>query len=234
VSPQPTVVLVVEDEGEVRRFLRAILGGHGYRVVEAASGEECLREAAQQRTDLILLDLGLPDTDGIEVVGRLREWTAVPILVVTARGREQDKVAALDAGADDYLTKPFGTDELLARIRVSLRHATAAAAGSSADGASLAVGRLRIDFARREVKVDDRPVHLTPIEFRLVGLLARHGGKVLTHKQMLREVWGPNATEQTHYLRVHMANLRRKIESDPARPELLLTELGVGYRLHAP
>jgi two-component system, OmpR family, KDP operon response regulator KdpE len=224
-DPGP-LVLVIEDEAPVRRFLRAALSSRGYRLVEA----ETLREAEQLATghnpDLYLLDLTLPDGDGMDLARRLREWTKAPIIVLSARGREEDKVNALDAGADDYLTKPFGVNELLARLRVAQRHAQA----GPEQPVVLEAGPLRIDLARREVTVDGREVRLTPTEFRLLALLARHAGKVLTHRQILREVWGPNATE-AHYVRVHMAELRKKVEADPAQPRLLVTEPGVGYRL---
>jgi len=176
----------------------------------------------------ILLDLGLPDGDGLELVRTVREWCAAPVIVLSAREREDDKVTALDAGADDYLTKPFGTSELLARIRVALRHARGQ---RTAGDPVLAIGPIAIDLARHEVHVDGKQIHLTPIEFRLLALLARHAGKVLTHRQLLHEVWGPRSTQHTHYLRVHMAALRRKVEADPARPRWLATEAGVGYRL---
>jgi len=221
-------VLVVEDDPPMRRFLRASLTSHGYRLIEADSTAEAMRLASSHNPELILLDLGLPDGDGIDLTRRLREWSKTPIIVVSARGREDDKVTALDAGADDYLTKPFGVNELLARIRVALRHAQAVA--STDEGAVLAFGPLEIDAARREVRVEGNEVHLTPIEYRLLLLLAKYAGKVLTHRQILKEVWGPNAT-QTHYVRVHMAELRKKIESAPARPKLIVTEPGVGYRL---
>jgi two-component system KDP operon response regulator KdpE len=222
-------VLIVEDEPQMRRFLRATLGAHGFRVVEAATIAEGTRAATAEPPALVLLDLGLPDGDGIDLVKRLREWSQVPVIVLSARGREDDKIAALDAGADDYLTKPFGTGELLARIRVALRHARSSD-GSSGDPV-LVAGPIRIDQARHEVTVDGSPVHLTPIEFRLLQVMAASAGKVLTHRHLLREVWGPSAVEHTHYLRVHMAALRRKIEADPARPHWLATEPGVGYRL---
>jgi two-component system, OmpR family, KDP operon response regulator KdpE len=224
-SPGP-LVLVVEDEPQVRRFLRASLLSHGYRLVEAGGVREAEQLATSHNPDLLLLDLGLPDGDGIELTRSLRGWTRAPIIVLSARGREEDKVSALDAGADDYLTKPFGVEELLARLRVALRHARAA----PEEAAVVEAGPLRVDLQRREVTVDGREAHLTPIEFRLLALLARHAGKVLTHRQILLEVWGPNATE-AHYVRVHMAELRKKIEADPARPRLLVTEVGVGYRL---
>jgi len=226
-EPSDTV-LVVEDEAPMRRFVRSALATHGFRVAEAASLSDAERLATESPPDLILLDLGLPDGDGLELLARLREWSRAPVIVLSARGREEDKVIALDAGADDYLTKPFGTSELLARIRVALRHARAQ---QRPDEPVLAVGPIQIDHARHEVHVDGNLVHLTPIEFRLLALLARHAGKVLTHRQILHEVWGPRSTHQTHYLRVHMAALRRKIEADPARPKWLMTEAGVGYRL---
>jgi two-component system, OmpR family, KDP operon response regulator KdpE len=226
VSEGGPVVLVVEDEAQVRRFLRAALSSRGYRVVEATTMREGEQLATSHNPDVYLLDLGLPDGDGVDLARRLREWTKAPIVVLSARGREEDKVNALDAGADDYLTKPFGVNELLARLRVALRHAQPGAAEPSV----IEAGPLRIDLARREVTVDGREVRLTPTEYRLLALLGRHAGKVLTHRQILREVWGPNATE-AHYVRVQMAELRKKIESDPARPRLLVTEPGVGYRL---
>jgi two-component system KDP operon response regulator KdpE len=218
----------VEDEPQMRRFLRASLGAEGYRVREAWTIADGVREAAAERPDAILLDLGLPDGDGLDLVRRVREWSSVPVIVVSARGREEEKVAALDAGADDYLPKPFGTKELLARLRVALRHSRAAAAPGAP---VLEAGPLRMDLERREATVDGRTVHLTPIEWRLLAFLASHAGKVLTHAQILREVWGPNAAAQSHYVRVYMAELRKKVEADPSRPRLLLTEPGVGYRL---
>ena len=224
-APGP-LVLVVEDEPPVRRFLRAALAGHGYRVVEAGGVREAEQLAPGHNPDLFLLDLGLPDGDGIDLTRRIREWSRAPIIVLSARGREEDKVNALDAGADDYLTKPFGVNELLARLRVALRHAQAAPEQPPV----VEAGPLQVDLARREVTVSGREVHLTPTEYRVLALLAQHAGKVLTHRQILREVWGPNATE-THYVRVQMAELRKKIEADPARPRLLVTEAGVGYRL---
>jgi two-component system KDP operon response regulator KdpE len=222
------LVLVVEDEPQMRRFLRACLASHGYRLLEAASVREAEQFAASYGPEVVLLDLGLPDGDGIELTRRLREWTRLPIVVVSARGREEDKVLALDAGADDYLTKPFGVNELLARLRVALRHARLGAGTASP---VVEVGGLRVDLERREVSVDGREVKLTPIEFRLLALLARNAGKVLTHRQILNEVWGPVHAAQTHHVRVHMAELRKKVEADPARPRLIATEMGVGYRL---
>jgi two-component system KDP operon response regulator KdpE len=229
VSAQGPLILIVEDDPQLRRFLRTALGVQDYRLVEAETVREALIAATTHNPELILLDIGLPDGDGIDLTRRVREWSRVPIIVISARGREDDKVAALDAGADDYLTKPFGVNELLARIRVALRHAVAAAA--STDAPVLEIGPLHLDFARREVKVGGAEVHLTPLEYRLLALLAQNPGKVLTHRQILKEVWGPGAVSETHYLRVFIAQLRRKIEPDPARPRLLLTEPGVGYRM---
>jgi two-component system, OmpR family, KDP operon response regulator KdpE len=223
----PTI-LVIEDEAAMRRFLRVSLESSGYRWVEATAGLEGLTQAASRNPELVLLDLGLPDMDGIEVTARLREWAKMPIIVISARGQEEDKVRALDAGADDYLTKPFGVNELLARIRVALRHAHGASGSSSP---VLEIGGLKLDLDRREVFVDGKEVHLTPIEYKLLALLAKHAGKVLTHRQILKDVWGPNQSEHTHYVRVHMAELRKKIEANAARPVYLATEPGVGYRL---
>ncbi len=226
-DPGP-LVLIVEDEPPMRRFLRASLGSHGFRLIEAGSAREATAAATSHNPELILLDLGLPDGDGVELTRRLREWSRVPIIVLSARGDESDKVQALDAGADDYLTKPFGVNELLARMRVALRHA--AEVGQPAEPV-LEIGSLHIDLARRLVTRAGVEVRLTPIEFRLLALLARNAGRMLTHRQILQEVWGPGRGEETHYVRVYMANLRRKIEDDPARPRLLVTEPGVGYRL---
>ena len=223
------IILVIEDDPPIRRFLRASLANHDYEVVQAETGREALAMAAQQPPELVILDLGLPDMDGIEVIRRLRDWTAVPIVIVSARGQEKDKVAALDAGADDYLTKPFSTGELLARVRVALRHAERLADHSPRP--TFIVGDLRVDLAARRVYVGDEEVHLTPIEYKLLAVLVRYAGKVLTHQQLLREVWGEHHAQDTHYLRVHLAQLRRKIEPDPAQPRYLLTETGVGYRL---
>jgi two-component system, OmpR family, KDP operon response regulator KdpE len=221
-------VLVVEDEAPLRKFLRAALQTAGFRVLEAATLAEAQQLATEHVPSAILLDLGLPDGDGLTLVKSLRTWSAAPVIVLSARDRENDKVIALDAGADDYLTKPFGTSELLARIRVALRHARSQRAP---DDPLLEVGPLRINQVAHEVTLHDKPVHLTPTEYRLLVLLARNAGRVLTHRQLLTDVWGPRSTHQTQYLRVHMAALRRKIEADPARPRLLTTEPGVGYRL---
>jgi two-component system KDP operon response regulator KdpE len=224
-------VLLVEDEDSMRRFLRPALAAQGYRVIEATTGEEAMRLAASHNPDLVMLDLGLPDVDGLEVTRRLREWTQAPIIILSARGQEPDKVQALDAGADDYLTKPFGLEELLARVRVARRHAEAR--GRAPAEVVLALGPLRIDVAKRRVSVDEREVRLTPTEYKLLTTLARNAGKVLTHQQLLKEVWGPGRAGQTQYLHVYMGHLRNKLEADPARPKLLITEPGVGYRLEA-
>jgi two-component system, OmpR family, KDP operon response regulator KdpE len=224
-------VVLIEDEPQIRRFLRAALVGQGYRLFEAATGEAGLVEAATRQPDIVILDLGLPDVDGLEVIRRLREWTVIPIIILSARGQERDKIAALDAGADDYVSKPFGVGELLARMRVALRHT---AHGPSEAGESVfEVGELSVDLVRRHILVAGAPVHLTPIEYRLLTTLIRHAGKILTHQHLLREVWGPNQTDQAQYLRVYIAQLRRKLEKNPAQPRFVLTEPGVGYRLAA-
>jgi two-component system KDP operon response regulator KdpE len=228
--PDPVVVLI-EDELQIRRFLRATLAGQGYRLFEAATGADGLIEVASRQPDVVIIDLGLPDMDGLEVIRRLREWTAVPVIVLSARGGERDKVTALDAGADDYVSKPFGADELLARIRVALRHT--AGASHEDDEAAFTVGALHVDLLRRHVVVDGTEIKLTPIEYKLLATLVRHAGKVVTHAQLLREVWGPSHEDQAHYVRVYMAHLRHKLEAEPARPRYLLTEPGVGYRLAA-
>ena len=226
--PDPVVVLI-EDEPQIRRFLRATLTGQGYRLFEATTGADGLVEVGSRQPDVVIVDLGLPDIDGIDVIRRLREWTAVPMIVLSARGQERDKVTALDVGADDYVSKPFGADELLARIRVALRHT--AGASHEGDDATFQVGALRMDLLRRQVFVGDREVRLTPIEYKLLAALVRHAGKVVTHAQLLRDVWGPTHTDQAHYVRVYLAHLRHKLETEPARPRYLLTEPGVGYRL---
>jgi two-component system, OmpR family, KDP operon response regulator KdpE len=223
------VVLVVEDEPQMRRVIRASLTSHGYRVIETERAAEVAPLVASHNPELVLLDLGLPDGDGIEVTRQLRESSRVPIIVLSARGREDDKVMALDAGADDYLTKPFGVNELLARMRVALRHAQTATWASPVQ--VLEFDRLKIDLDRREVSAAGKELHLTPIEYKLLVLLAQNAGKVLTHRHILKEVWGPAYANQTHYVRVHMAELRKKVEDDPSRPRLLVTEPGVGYRL---
>ncbi|HVK65161.1 MAG TPA: response regulator [Polyangium sp.] len=223
------LVLLVEDEPQMRRFMRATLTSHGYRLLEAGTSAEALMLATTHNPELLLLDLGLPDGDGIDLTRRIREWGRMPVIVISARGREDDKVAALDAGADDYLTKPFGVNELLARMRVALRHAAAGVTSSAVQ--TIEIGELRIDLVRREVKKGGQEVHLTPIEYKLLVLLAQNAGKVLTHQHILKEVWGPAYANQPHYVRVHMAELRKKIEANPARPKWLVTEPGVGYRL---
>jgi len=230
ITDGPAVVLI-EDERPIRRFLRASLVSQGYRLFEAATGEEGLAEVAVRQPAAVILDLGLPDIDGLEVIRRLREWSTVPIIVLSARGQERDKIAALDAGADDYVSKPFGIGELLARMRVVLRHA--ARDPKEAAPTSFAVGDLLVDLALRRVTIAGRELHLTPIEYRLLTTLIHYAGKVVTQQQLLKEVWGPHQTEQSHYLRVYVAQLRRKLEADPARPRYLLTEPGVGYRLAA-
>jgi two-component system, OmpR family, KDP operon response regulator KdpE len=226
--PEPIVVLI-EDEPQIRRFLRATLTGEGYRLFEATTGADGLVQAGSRQPDVVIVDLGLPDMDGVVVIRRLREWSAVPVIVLSARGQERDKVTALDAGADDYVSKPFAAGELLARIRVALRHA--AGASHEGDEAPFRVGSLAVDLYRRQVAVAGVEVRLTPIEYRLLATLVAHAGKVLTHQQLLREVWGPNHSEQAHYVRVYMAHLRGKLEAEPARPRYLRTEPGVGYRL---
>jgi two-component system KDP operon response regulator KdpE len=228
-SASEPLVLIVEDEAPMRRFLRAALSARSFRVAEAASAREGIVAITAERPDVVLLDLGLPDADGIEVARGLREWTDVPIIVLSARGRESDKVAALDAGADDYLTKPFGVDELLARMRVALRRSARGMAGASST--VLEAGALRVDLDKREVTSGGRSVRLTPIEYRLLVCLARHPGRVLTHGQLVKEVWSGASGVEAHHVRVHMAELRKKIEEDPARPRMLMTEPGVGYRL---
>jgi two-component system, OmpR family, KDP operon response regulator KdpE len=226
--PSPVVVLI-EDEPQIRRFLRATLGSSGYRLHEATSGEDGLIEAATRQPDVVILDLGLPDIDGLQVIRRLREWSTVPIIVLSARGQEGDKVAALDAGADDYVSKPFAVGELLARLRVALRHAAVGESGEP----TFTVAGLRVDQVKRLVQMDGRDIHLTPIEYRLLTTLVRHAGRVVSQRQLLKDVWGPAHTDQAHYLRVYMGTLRRKLEQDPTRPRYLLTEPGVGYRLAA-
>ena len=223
------LLLLIEDEPQMRRFLRATLRAHDYQVVEAGTAREGLAQAAGRNPELILLDLGLPDLDGLEVVRTIRRSARTPVIVLSARGQEQDKVAALDLGADDYLTKPFGASELLARIRVALRRA-ALPPGAPAEPV-FQTGELRVDLVRRQVFRGEEEAHLTPTEYRLLVALIRHAGRVSTHRQLLEEVWGANYADQSHYLRVYMAQLRHKLERDPTRPRLLTTEPGVGYRL---
>ena len=226
-EPEP-LILVVEDELPIVRFLRSSLTNHGYRFIQATTARAALDQAVSARPDMIILDLGLPDLDGLEVIRQLREWTTLPIIVLSARGQESDKVAALDAGADDYLTKPFGVGELLARIRVITRHA---ARMDDKTEPAFSVGKLRVDLSKRQVFLAENEVHLTPIEYKLLATLIRYAGKVVTHRQLLKEVWGPAYAEESQYLRVYMTQLRHKLEADPARPRYLTTELGVGYRL---
>ena len=223
VSP---LVVLIEDEAAMRKFVRASLTGHNYRVVEAATAAEGLAQTRSYNPDIVLLDLGLPDRDGIEVTREIRSWSSVPIVVISARGQESDKVNALDAGADDYLTKPFGVAELMARMRVTLRHVTRASFGSQAFEAR----GLRVDLQRRQVTLDGAEVHFTPIEYRLLTELLKNAGKVVTHRQLLLAVWGPNHTGDARYLRVHMSQLRRKLEPDAKRAPFIVTESGVGYR----
>jgi two-component system KDP operon response regulator KdpE len=220
-----TTVLVIDDEVQIRRLLRVMLEAEGYKVFEAANGKDGLVEAAQRRPDVVLLDLGLPDMDGVSVLKRLREWSRVPVIVLSVRDREDDKIAALDNGADDYVTKPFSSGELLARLRVVQRRAH-----SVEEPSVFRSGSLEVDLVARTVSVGGREVRLTATEYALLRLFVTHAGKVLTHKQILREVWGPNSTEQTHYLRVYIAHLREKLEENPSNPTRFVTEPGVGYR----
>jgi two-component system KDP operon response regulator KdpE len=221
-------VLVVDDERAIRRFLQVSLAAHGHTVFEATSGQEALEAVVAHRPDIIILDLGLPDIDGLEVTRRLREWTQTPIIILSVRNHETDKITALDGGADDYLTKPFSVGELMARMRVALRHTI-----TKEDVPIFTGGELTVDLARRVVKVDKREVQLTPTEYDLLKLLVMHAGKVVTHSQILRQVWGPGQEDKAHLLRVNMSNLRHKLETDPARPTYIITEPGVGYRLRA-
>lgn len=238
-TPHSSLILVVEDEQPIRRFLQATLESQGYRVKEAGGAQEGLMLARSLRPDLVLLDLGLPDGDGIDVTRKIRVDSSVPIVVLSARGQEQDKVAALDAGADDYLTKPFGVSELGARIRVALRHASRPVTSADAVYEATADGRtLRVDTEARSVKLTTgdavAELRLTPTEFKLLAFLVKHAGKVLTHQQVLKEVWGPTHVRDVQYLRVYAGQLRQKLEVNPAQPQFLLTEAGVGYRLAAP
>ena len=222
------LVLVIEDDPPIRHFLRISLQTQGYRYTEAPTAHDGLVAATAQSPDVIILDLGLPDMDGVELVRQIRSWSTMPVIVISARGKEQDKVIALDAGADDYLTKPFGIGELTARLRAALRRRVLQ---SNTEEPVFAVGELRVDRATRSVSINNRPLHLTPNEYRLLAVLVAHAGKVLTHRQLLKEVWGPQSTDETHYLRVYMNQLRQKLEAHPAQPRYLLTEPGVGYRL---
>lgn len=226
---QKPLILLIDDERSIRNFLRICLSTQEFRTVEAANATQGITLARSYVPDLIVLDLGLPDRDGLEVLAEVRRWSRVPVIVLSARDQERDKVAALDSGADDYLTKPFGVDELLARIRVSLRHSAIRLTGKT--DTLYKSGKLLIDLEKREVIRGSEQVHLTPIEYRLLSVLTRQAGGVVTHNQLLREVWGPEAEKQQQYLRVFMASLRRKIEEEPSHPFYLMTEVGVGYRL---
>lgn len=228
-SKSKTAVLVIEDEAPIRRFLKMTLSSQGYEYMEAITGQEGMLKVASEKPDIVILDLGLPDMDGLEVTKQLREWTPIPIIVLSARGQEKDKVEALDAGADDYLTKPFGVAELMARARVALRRAT-----TTSDGEALStfkIGDIEVDFLKRQVTSNGEELHLTPIEYKLLSTLIKYSGRVVTHNHLLREAWGAEYSGETHYLRVYMAQLRRKLEKNPAQPKFLITEPGVGYRL---
>jgi two-component system, OmpR family, KDP operon response regulator KdpE len=225
-SKAAPVALVIDDEPQIRRLLRVTLEANGYRVFDAATGQDGVAQAAQRRPDVVVLDLGLPDLEGVEVLKRLREWSKVPVIILSVRDREDDKVAALDAGADDYVAKPFNSAELLARLRVALRHAR-----PTTESSMFRSGPLEVDLTARLVKLNGREVRLTATEYALLRLFVQHAGKVLTHRHILREVWGPNHVNQTHYLRVYLAHLREKLEVNPAQPEHFITEAGVGYRL---
>jgi two-component system KDP operon response regulator KdpE len=226
VEKTKTIALVIDDEPQIRRLLRVTLEANGYDVSEAATGQEGIIQAAQCRANVVLLDLGLPDLDGVTVLKRLREWSRVPVIILSVRDRENDKIAALDAGADDYVTKPFGTAELLARLRVALRHSE-----KLSEPPIFRSGQLVVDLADRRVTVNGKEIALTATEYQLLRLLVRHAGKVLTHRFLLREIWGPNAENQSHYLRVYVGRLREKLETDPGKSAMILTEPGVGYRL---
>jgi len=221
-------ILVVDDEKAIRRYLHASLNAQGNVVFEASNGEEALRAAAVNRLDIVILDLGLPDIDGVEVTRRLREWSQIPIIILSVREQERDKIAALDVGADDYLTKPFGTGELMARIRAAIRRST-----RNEDEPLIEINQLKVDLARRQVTLANQEIALTPTEYDILRILAQNIGKVLTHRQLLQQVWGQAYGEDMHLLRVNISNLRRKIEPDPSRPTYILTEAGVGYRLRS-
>jgi two-component system KDP operon response regulator KdpE len=224
-------ILLVDDEPQMRRFLRVTLQSQGYELAEADTGQDGLSQAATRNPDVVLLDLGLPDMDGLEVLARLREWSKVPVIVISAREQEQDKIRALDSGADDYLIKPFGAGELLARIRVAIRHRFVQQGGQNEP--VFVLDDMRVDLNKRQVFLKDAEIHLTPIEYKLLSYLIRHAGKVVTHKQLLREVWGAAYAEQMHYVRVYMGMLRHKLEEDPACPRFFINEPGIGYRLRS-
>ncbi|MGY6274608.1 response regulator [Methylomonas sp. MgM2] len=228
-SKTDPVIIIIEDERAIRQFLRTALRLQGFTVYEADTGKRGIIEAGMRKPDLLILDLGLPDMDGIEVIEAIRKWSTLPIIVLSARNRERQKVDALDRGADDYLTKPFGIDELIARIRVALRHANRKEQSLSND--VLVTGGLRVDLNKRLVSLDGREIALTPIQYRLLAALAKNAGKVMTHRQILKEVWGPPYQDNVHYLRMYMSQLRAKLESNPAKPQYLVTESGLGYRL---
>jgi two-component system KDP operon response regulator KdpE len=223
------IIVVIEDDASIRRFLSSSLSRHGFMVYEAETGKQGVIEAGRRKPDLLILDLGLPDIDGIRVIRSIREWSAVPIIVLSARNNESQKIEALDAGANDYLTKPFGFGELRARIRVALRHAFRV--DEHGQHEIFQTANIKIDLLNRIVSLDDQPIHLTPIQYRLLSVLTKHAGKVLTHQQILKEVWGPSHQENAHYLRIYMSQLRQKLEANPTQPRILLTESGVGYRL---
>lgn len=227
-TTKQTSVLLIEDDAQIRQFLKVSLEGNGFRFLEALHGKEGLAAVAMKNPEVVILDLGLPDLDGLTVLKNLREWSKIPVIVLTARGNEEDKIKALDAGADDYLTKPFGVGELLARLRVALRHAAQRESGT--DLPFFENAGLRVDYAARRVSLDKRELHLTPTEYKLLVLLTRHAGKVLTQRQILTEVWGAAYSERGDTLRVHMHQLRHKVEKNPARPRWIITEPGVGYR----
>lgn len=223
------VIIVIEDDLSIRRFLRTGLSSQGFLVYEAETGKQGIVEVNTRKPDLLILDLGLPDMDGVDVVKVIRSWSELPIIILSARSSEQQKIEALDAGADDYLTKPFGFGELLARIRVALRHSIRSP--EQVQGEVFVTANLKVDLHNRQVSVDDKEIHLTRIQYRLLAVLVKHVGKVLTHQQILKEVWGPSYQENAHYLRIYMSQLRQKLEADPTQPKFLLTESGVGYRL---
>ena len=224
-------VLLIEDDSRIRRFMHACLESEEMRVLDAESGRRGLSLVANARPDLVIVDLGLPDVDGVDVIRRLREWSSVPVIVLSARTREEEKVAALDAGADDYLTKPFGAGELVARIRAHLRRHNRSIAAGASEAAKVRFGDVAVDLELRTVEREGKAVHLTPIEYRLLVSLIRHAGRVLTHQQLLKEVWGPARTDSAHYLRIYMGHLRHKLERDPTQPQHIITETGIGYRL---
>lgn len=223
------IIIVIEDDLPIRRFLRTGLSTHGFTVFEADTGKQGIVEASVRKPDLVILDLGLPDMDGVDVIKAIRAWSELPIIILSARSSEQHKIDALDAGADDYLTKPFGFGELLARIRVALRHSIKPNEQTQAE--VFVTANLKVDLHNRVVSIDDQEIHLTPIQYRLLTVLIKHAGKVLTQQQILKEVWGPSYQENAHYLRIYMSQLRHKLEADPTQPKFLLTESGVGYRL---